>query len=276
MDFLQSTSVEELSQNHIEQLLKLEDQEALRVLKSYKQVRQDLRDRLQTTGEGTFTAQQMRGALFQIDQALTAMANKLRDDMKSSSENMAGIGAEDLLREINIWNTHFNGSIGPINLDVALVASDTSNLLFNKYTSSLSSYTEALRAQFALELSNAAIGGLPTSQVVSRVSGNFQAEEWKLQRLVRTEMHNIYNVGKLGGMQELVDTDIPKLKKTLFHPMDKRTGKDSIRLNKNNPIVNVDEEFVETSTGSTKRYMAPPNRPNDRAILIPYHPSWGN
>lgn len=70
------------------------------------------------------------------------------------------------------------------------------------------------------------------------------------------------------------DGEIPDLKKTLFHPMDNRTGKDSKRLSQNNPIVPINEPFIEYSTGKKLEYMAPPNRPNDRAILIPYRDEW--
>ena len=56
--------------------------------------------------------------------------------------------------------------------------------------------------------------------------------------------------------------------------MDKRTGEDSKILARNNPIVPIDEPFVENSTGKELVYMHPPNRPNDRAIMIPYRDSW--
>ena len=67
---------------------------------------------------------------------------------------------------------------------------------------------------------------------------------------------------------------IPDLKKTLYHPMDKRTGEDSKWLNKNNLIIPVDEPFKYTWNGQVREYMAPPDRPNDRSILIPYRESW--
>ena len=84
---------------------------------------------------------------------------------------------------------------------------------------------------------------------------------------------------QLRGMQQLWGEGqgaIPDLKKTLFHRMDKRTGKDSKWLAQHNPIVPIDEPFVESSLGHEVSYMAPPNRPNDRAILIPYRDGWKN
>jgi hypothetical protein len=273
-DFFTNPSVEELGLAHIEKVRGLEEAEAQRLLKSYKQVRQELRDRLDTLPPGKFTSQQIRGTLYQVEAAIEQMNNILSGGMKSSGEILAGQGLEHLATEIRKWDKEFTGATTPINFDAVRIASDTSNFLFNRYEPSLQAYGEGLRSLFASELTNAAIAELSTGQVVQRLGQVFMGEQWKLERLVRTEFHGLYNTGKIRGMEELVNTDMPDLKKTLFHPMDNRTGKDSIKLNRNNPIVNVDEEFVENSTGKVRRYMAPPNRPNDRAILIPYRPGW--
>jgi hypothetical protein len=275
MDFFEESDVIDLAHAHIEKVQSLEDNEAERILKLYRNARTKLRDRLDALPAGTFSAQQVRSTLVQVDAAIAQMTGILGDEMGSASEVLAKAGVTHLVEEFKKWNKVFKGAAVPIDLDAVKIASDTSNFLFNKYEASLRSYGEGLRATFASEITEGAIAEDSTSSIVHRLGQLFLGEEWKLHRIVRTELHNVYNIGKINGMKELVDTSVPDLKKTLFHPMDSRTGKDSIRLAQNNPIVDVDEPFVENSTGKKLVYMAPPNRPNDRAILIPYRESWG-
>lgn len=276
MGFFDDPDVEDMAELHAERIITLEEKEARRVLARYKEVRRELQDRLFTLQEGTFSAQKAQGTLFQIDQAIDAMGRYLKSDMATSGREVSFLGAEDLLTEIRKWDKKFAGAITPINLDTQLVASNTSELLFNKYDTSIDAYSESLRATMSREIANGVIAELDAGTMISRIGKFFLGEHWKVERLVRTELHGIYNGGKIEGMKSLAADEIPTLKKTLWHKMDSRTGKDSIRLNQNNPIVDVDKEFVENSTGKTLRYMAPPNRPNDRAILIPYIPGWVN
>ncbi len=279
IEFFTDEEVEDIALNHVEGIRSLEDGEAKRVMKAYKRVRQDLRDRLDAMAgsKATFTAQKLRGAMLQVDLALDEMGKNLNDDMDSASESAAGLGIEHLIKEIERWNKKFTGAVMPIFLDAVVIASDTANFLFNQRESSLKSYSSMLRGQIARQLTDATIEEASFSEITSRIGQFFLGEEWKLQQIVRTELHNIYSQGKMRGMNQLWDDgngNIPDLKKTLFHPMDKRTGKDSIWLNAHNPIIPINEPFVEKSTGTTRTYMAPPNRPNDRAILIPFREEW--
>lgn len=277
--FFEDNDVEETALNHIEKIRALEDREAEKILKVYKRVRQELRDRLTYLQQGTFTAQKLQGALLQIELAIQQMNKNLKADMGDSSQIVAEKGIQDLIREIEKWNKTFKGGVIPININAVESATDTKNFLFNRYEVSIQSYGELLRARMAQGLTDSVVAQSTVSETMDRVGKTFMGEEWKLQQIVRTELHNVYNLGKLNGMSDLWDEGsgtIPDLKKTLFHPMDARTGDDSKKLARKNPIVPVDEPFVEYSTGKRLEYMAPPNRPNDRAILIPYREAWGS
>lgn len=275
--FFDDEEVNDIAQSHAEAVGNLEESEVPKILKNYKRVRQDLRDRLDAIPKGTFTAQRMQGTLMQLDAAIKEMSGNLLDDFGLGAITAATDGIQNLLNELKIWNKKFDGSVVPINLNVVAAATDTKNFLFNQYDSSIQSYNQLLRQRMAQSLTQSVIAQDNTSDVISSLGKVFMGEEWKLQQIVRTELHNVYNVGKLRGMSDLWDEgkgDIPDLKKTLYHPMDKRTGKDSVYLSQHNPVVSVDEPFVEYSLGYRSEYMAPPNRPNDRAILIPFRESW--
>ena len=110
-------------------------------------------------------------------------------------------------------------------------------------------------------------------------TNNFiDTERWRINRILRTEMHFAYNDSKLSGMETIRDKYNPKMKKSLYHPMDSRTGEDSKQLERKDPIIPMNKPFKFTyeykrKDGTYKAYhrqfMYPPDRPNDRAILIP-------
>jgi hypothetical protein len=273
-DFVDNSQVEGIILSHVGQIRKLEDDQAEKILKLYQNARRSMRDRLDTVAPGTFTAQRLAGALAQVDAGIAEMQRSLSGGMRDYAPSMAELGVEHLVNELKGFESELTGAVVPISLDTVSVAADASNFLFNRYDSSMEAYSSSIRSMFAQQLTQAAIEEISMGEVVQRIGQFFMAEEWRLTRLVRTELMGLYSFGKLRGMQRARDGSIPDLMKTLYHPMDKRTGEDSKRLNRNNPVVPIDEPFVENSTGKTVTYMYPPNRPNDRAIMIPYRPGW--
>jgi KaiC/GvpD/RAD55 family RecA-like ATPase len=282
MAFLESPDVESVAQFHVERIEALEESEMRRILGHYRRVRHDLRDRLDTLKPGTFTAQQLGGTLVQVEAAIDKMREILQSEVASSTKAVAEVSIDQLMSELSQWDRKFTGAVTPIDLDAVLIASETSNLLFNRHESSLRAYSQDLRAVFARELTNAVIANQTSSEtvhsvadIVSRLTKMFVGEEWKLHRLVRTELHGAYNLGKISGMTEARNKAMPDLMKTLFHPMDHRTAEDSKHADKLNLIVPIDKPFEYKWNGKVRRYMAPPDRPNDRSILVPYRKAWG-
>jgi hypothetical protein len=273
-DEVDSTGVVE---NHVKEVLRLEDEQAKIVMQSYKDARLGLLDRLSRAPSGSFTAHHLRGVLAQVNGAIIAINKSLQGDMVSSAYQAAMHGVRHLVKELNVFDKQFTGAVTPINLNAAVVAHDTSNLLVTKYKTNLDLYGRNLMGQITNGLFGATIGETSYDEVVGKISNFFSAEEWKLHRIVRTELHNIYNVGKVNGMQALVDDDtLPDLKKTLMHPLDARTGKDSAYAATLGLVAEVNESFEYTWAGKPRVFMAPPDRPNDRAILVPYREAWGS
>jgi hypothetical protein len=274
-EFWLEPEVADLAELHITQIRKLEDAEALRVMKRYREIRHELRDRLDSLPRGSFSAQQVRAVMLQIELALAEMNKRLLDGMGDAVQASAEIGIEHLIKELNKWQKKFSGQIVPINLNAVVVASDTRNFLYERYQSSLDGYRAAVQSVFSQEVTRAAIEQIPTFDLVQRLGQATMMEEWKLNRLVRTELHNVYNIGKIKAMQELRESEeMPDLMKTLMHPMDQRTGEDSKYAASLQLVVPIDEPFVYKWRGETRSFMAPPDRPNDRAILVPYRKGW--
>jgi hypothetical protein len=179
-----------------------------------------------------------------------------------------------LISEINKFSKIFTGAVVPLNLNAAIIAQDTSNFLFNRYESSVSAYTEGLRGQLASGLVESVLAQDSYPEVIGKIGQYFAGEEWKINRIARTELHNMYNKAKLRGMGEVQENTLPALKKSLYHPMDSRTGKDSQFAARKHLVADIDKPFVYQWNGSKREFMTPPDRPNDRSILIPYQADW--
>jgi len=275
MPFFEEVDALGIVENHIQKVVGLEETEAKRLEKVYSGARQRLQDRLLTVRGDKFTAQHLRGVLLQIETALAFMADGMNESMIDAGELVAKAGANHLVSELNAFDEHFLGAITPINVNAAVIASDTNTLLINRYQSSIQTYSEEVRSQLTGVLTQAAIQEIPYSEVVKRVGQFFIAEQWKIERLARTELHQVYNLAKMKSMQSLADSAGTDLKKTLIHPMDSRTGKDSKYVAKLDLIVPIDQPFRYKWQGKERVYMTPPDRPNDRSILVPYREKYG-
>ena len=278
-DFFTDTTVTDLVQSNIEIVDGLEEQQQKKILKIFRKTRQELQDRLLTIPEGTFTEQQMRVTLVQVEAAIQAIVRDLKTGMVDSGEIMATAGITHLVKEIEKMSKYFEGSVTPINMRAILVATDPNTFLLNKYQASLDAYGADLRSQITTNIVQSLAMRETQDRTVSRLVSDtnrfFLGEEWKLNRIVRTEMANVYNFSKMQGMGEVKDQTIPDLKKALMHPMDKRTGEDSKELARENPVVDIDEPFRFKWKGQVRVFQFPPDRPNDRSILVPYREEWG-
>lgn len=264
---------------HIKEVLKLEHSEALKVLRGYEVVRSDLINNLNKTRAGTFSHQHLIGTLAQVQGAILAITADLEHSTKKAAFRAAKHGVENMLKELSLFRTEFEGAVTPINLNAVLVAQDTANLLVSRYKTNLQAYGSDLMNQIQIGLTTATIGQTTAGQVVDRISSFFTDEEWKLHRIVRTELHGVYNRAKINGMQEIADDYIPDMKKTLIQPMDGRTGADSIYAATLGLVADIDKPFVYYwpigKKARKREFFAPPDRPNDRSVCVPYRAEWG-
>lgn len=274
MSFFEDDSVAKLLDRNAKQLESLEESESERILRRYKEIRRALRDRLDTLRGDTFTAQQLRGVLVQVESAILEMSRSLKLEMSESAAEVSELSVNHLTKEIERFDEMFTGAVTPIGIDLSVIVTQTNNLLIDKHEASLDAYSSALRSQIAGSLSQAVIEKVSLAEVVKRLSSFFIGEEWKLLRIARTELHGIYSTSKLLGMESVRDESLPDLMKALWHPIDNRTGEDSKDLARKDPVVPVDKPFVQRFGGREYVFMAPPNRPNDRAVLIPYRKAW--
>jgi hypothetical protein len=267
---------ERIFQNHIRRVVGLENTEAKVLLNEYKRAFAMIKNQLLMTEDNTFTEAKLQVMLRQLEVGIQALEANIRNDLESSYNFLTEQGLEDAVKEVNTLEKKFNGVNQLVPLDSIIASTSPNTYLFNNYTSSIQSYNQDLRSGMQNVLTQGLIQRKTLSQVVNDLEVFMRSDTWKIQRIVRTELHQIYNVSKMSGMGEIKKQFVPDLKKTLIHPMDERTAEDSKELAMKNPIIDIDKPFVQNYNGKEIVFMAPPNRPNDRAILVPYRASYDN
>lgn len=293
--FDDSVDAMEIVQDHARAVLELEEESAQKIVAVYGEVAAKLRARLRSLPKDSFSAQQVRVTLMQLQGALNAVHSGLSKSVVDSSAVLTRRGVSDLVTEADSFNDYFEGAMQPVNLDIVQAAIDTDSRLINTFPESITAYSNSLRQRISDGLAKMAVERVGPEVMYQRMIEDdgigkfFDGEAWKVRRIVRTELSSIYATAKLQALGRVVQ-DNPEMRKALFHPNDKRTGKDSLwliqkqagdRLNTSAYRLRPkwDENFFYTWKTKGKSYqrmfMAPPDRPNDRSILIPYHPSWG-
>ncbi len=274
MGFFTDVDQDTLVERHIRRLTGLEMEQGRRLLKVYVRARNRIKIRLAGTIKGTFTEAQLKGVLVQVDSAIKSLNKEVNGELLIGVQMSTEQSIEDLIKEVNKFEKKFAGITTPLPLDAIITSLDPKNFLINQYQSSINRFNAELRNEIQRVLTQAIIERIPFDKVVNRISNEMATEEFKVLRIARTELHQIYNFSKISGMRELRQELLPDLQKTLVHPMDTRTAQDSKLLAKLNPVVNIDKPFKFKFKGQERVFMAPPDRPNDRAILVPFRASW--
>ena len=295
----------------------MEEAKAVEILKSYKRVAEELRQRLSRLPPDIFTAQQIRVVLIQLELAISSFQKRLDESARDATMSISDQALSDTVEEVNSFQDYFQGSVQPISLNLVLESAKESELLINQFQVSIDSYSNTLRNQIWTRLNDMLIARRPAEEIHADlvrkdgIANFFEGEAWRLRRIVRTEMHGVYSRAKLNGFSTISKEHAPGLLKALYHPLDHRTANDSQLLimaaakaekqddptdpvNVQHPklgileqarvIAKMEDDFFYTYQEAydegklgkkiQRIYKAPPDRPNDRAILIPYHESW--
>lgn len=276
MGFFEDIDNVAILERNADRLEGIQMNQARKLLKEYKKAKEEIRlQLLANSGDNVFTEAKLNNTLAQIEMMVAQLKAKIAGNLRDGYDYLSNQGVEDSVREVDAFDKYFGGGFGKLPYDEIIDSVDPNNYLFNQYESSVDAYNESLRNSFQSSLTQSLIQQKSWSQTVADMTGVFDLEEWKLARIVRSELHGIYNVSKMDGFLNIRDNYTPDLMKTLYHPMDARTGADSIQLAKENPIIPVDQPFVFEWKGKRRVFMTPPDRPNDRAILIPYRNNYG-
>ena len=255
----------------------IELEQARRLQEAYARSQRKINAELREwSGTNTFTEARLNFVLSSVGVEMANWLAYARREAKAGTELLLDQSTEDTIREFERLEQKFEGSATILPRRAIVASLDENNYLMNRYESTMENYSRRVRTLIQQRLTNSIIERKTNYQAAQEVDTVMREDKWRVARIVRTEMHNIYSLSKILNFRAVKDRYVPDLMKGLIHPMDHRTAEDSKRLASINPIIDVDDSFVYTWKGERRKFFAPPDRPNDRAILIPVRGSWFN
>lgn len=253
-----------------------------------------LAEAVASPGKGTYTHEQVRMALRQVRQVAREVAGGIGETVVGEARSAAELAAEGTLRYMSQAEKAFRGIASqPLALDEAAVldaaVSGAQASVLRRLASSgepvagaddrphpakqgiLDRYGLATVERFEGVLQN----GILTRKPWAEVRADIVAESPFLQgapahwaeRIVRTETMGAYNRAGWEANRE-ADEQLGDVVKILSATFDDRTASDSYAVHGQ---VRFPDEAFESWYGL---YQHPPNRPNDREIVVPHRIAW--
>lgn len=260
-----------------------------RASKVLERAQRELNERLQQAiapggaGVDSFTANQLRATLEQVRAVLGPLTQSLKSNMLELGLQAAATSALDTAAYVQAAEDEYGlGRLLPLDtaalVDVAVSGTDAS--LARRIASDpnhpgkpgvLARYGLATMGKFEESLQQKLIQGKPWDAVKADLvsSSPFlqQQPAFWAERLLRTETMFASNKGSFETFKQ-VEGIVGEMLKILVATFDDRTGADSYAVH--GQIRRTSEPF-ESWFGP---YMHPPNRPNDREVVVPHNMSW--
>lgn len=274
-----------------------------RVVSLLQDAHEELAGRLEASrhlGPQSFTQTQLRAVMKQVKVTTQGLVGDMRDDMLDAADDVGEAAGQDVLDEMASGSEQFHGlEIGSLGLDTASVldaASYGANASVARRIAGeehdgirepgvLARYGVATVGSFEDILRKAVIANMSGEDVKALLvdASPFlqgQPSFWA-ERLYRTEMMGAHNRALWEGQRDVDDQltdggEEPEegLIKILSATFDERTGWDSYAVH--GQVRRLEEPFQwNTARGGSEYYMTPPNRPNDREVVVSWRKSWG-
>jgi NAD:arginine ADP-ribosyltransferase len=239
--------------------------------------------------DGTFTSEQMRVTLTQLREVTRNLVKKLGPKIADSAEDVAGIAGKGVLTQLAASEREFRGinAALPIDeaatLDAAVDGSRASVLrrLMVEHPDGegggiLQRYGFDVVRRFERQLSIAVATRKPFDEVKGALVDESPflqgAPRFWAERIARTEMHGAFNRAAHKAMTR-AEEDVGPMLRILVATFDERTAPDS--WNVHGELRKASEPFEYVAyNGEHQAFMTPPNRPNDREVVVAHMAHW--
>lgn len=240
---------------------------------------------LQGPGTESFSAVQLRVTLEQVKDTLRSLKGGLHGAVKDAGKIAAEESAQGTLRYLAEQERRFRGiTEQPLALDQAAIVdqavSGTESSVLRRLSSDpkdprgtgiLDRYGDAVVTSFEEQLQLRFVARQPwelvKANLIARSDFLQGAPASWAERIVRTEVMYANNAANLSTLKQ-ADEELGGMVKILSATFDDRTGADSIAVH--GQIRRTSEPF-DTWYG---QFQHPPDRPNDREIVVPHRIAW--
>ena len=230
-----------------------------------KRLERKLGRQLERLGRDSFSAQQTRVKLLQIQAVTDSLAVEYGDavsqELVELARQAAGIGRQGLVAEIQAWAKHYKGAKRSV-VRTQLAGDLLGDGLLEFYQSSRERYgADALRRMRAV-MAEGALAGETVAQTSDKLARVMRLKQYQAERIVRTEQSRAWHFRKLEDAKAMAE-DEPGWQKMATGPMDGRTGEDSKEIE--GQLRGLDQPFQSPQHGT---FQAPPDRVNDRGTMV--------
>lgn len=234
---------------------------------------------------GTWTINRHKAVMAMLAKGIAELTNSSIRQLTRDLGIVTLNSKNDLARYLAVLDKEFTGSTTPLSFDSLEWWEETTEKIgrtrIRQYTRSWKRYGAKMTLDIEDAIAKKLVVGerwdTAREEVMSIVHKEVSGKQWMVDRIVRTEASAAWNGTALLAMLEedetskMDDLEYDPVFKKLVSTFDTVTGRDSVQLHgQTRPV---DKPFYDAVNGIT--YMAPPNRPNDREIIVPWRESYG-
>ncbi len=239
----------------------------------------DVERQLARARVGSWSAAQAASTLAQLASATKGLTERQMTLLARALPGIARLAQTDLAAYLTTLDRTFLGVARPLRWDSLEWLNGYSRPLLRArlqiFRKSFARYGAEAVAGIEQAMAKSVLLGTPWTEarktVMALVREEVGGRQWMVDRIVRTEVATVHSSTTMAALLEEDEPDDPMLKK-LVALFDKRTGLDSKVLH--GQTRRVQDLFTDVIRG--KQFDAPPNRPNDREIVIGWRASYGD
>lgn len=261
-----------------------------------------LHSALHTMGGDHFTVHHQRFVMAQLWQGQMQLAKKMTGELGDLSREAQREAVRGVSADLSRLESVFRGATVELPLEEAatfrgLIQGRATSML-SRHASSVARYSaEGVEAMEGV-LGSSLLAGETPSEMLDRLDRFVDNDWWRAERIVRTESAMAFNLGRRDAIEEAAEMLPDLMMRWTEHcsddlvALDDRVGVDSLAMHGqvaapgemfHVPATSPEPENSRYRKGVTKvpagladtEVEGPPNRPNDRAVLLPWRKEWG-
>lgn len=220
----------------------------------------------------------------QVHAVLQTLGGDLQKHLLDTSKGAAELGVQHASAEMGLLGEVFEaggeGAPFPVlavegpAIAAGLTEADPS--LLRRHAAQSGTYSSAVIGEAEQQIAVSHMIGKPLHETIDEVQKLIDDSRWKAERIVRTEGAYLHGAAKQATLKAVEKEAGTKLYKRIVETFDDRTGDDSFLIHGQVQEVGKPFSYKRRSKGGWKLvfFAHPPNRPNDRATMIGWDPSW--
>lgn len=220
----------------------------------------------------------------QVHAVLQTLGGDLQKHLLDTSRGAAELGIQHASAEMGMLGEVFEAGSGQGPFPIVAVEgpaiaaglTDADPSLLRRHSAKSGAYSSAVIGEAEQQIAVSHMIGKPLHETIDDVQKLIDDSRWKAERIVRTEGAYLHGAAKQATLTAVEKDSPTKLYKRIIETFDDRTGDDSFLIHGQTQEVGKPFSYKRRSKGGWKLilFAHPPNRPNDRATMIGWDPSW--